>query len=51
MLSGSRGIFFQEFGEINALFSGITGAQTPLGVSYLFCHFLLGDFRNHSVFI
>ena len=23
--------FFQEFGEINALFSGITGAQTSLG--------------------
>ena len=26
---GSRGNYFQGFGEINALFSGIKGAQTP----------------------
>ena len=31
ILSGSCGIFFQGFGEINALFSGIHGAQTPPG--------------------
>ena len=30
LVSGSRGIFFQGVGEINVLFSGIKGAQTPL---------------------
>ena len=29
ILSGSRGNYFQGSGEINALFSGIKGAQTP----------------------
>ena len=33
ILSGSCGIFFRGFREINALFSGIKGAQTPLGAS------------------
>ena len=28
---GSRGNYFQGSGEINALFSGIKGAQTPPG--------------------
>ena len=31
MLLGSRGNYFQGSGEINALFSGIKGAQTPQG--------------------
>ena len=31
ILLGSRGKYFQGSGEINALFSGIKGAQTPLG--------------------
>ena len=31
ILLGSRGNYFQGSGEINALFSGIKGAQTPLG--------------------
>ena len=30
ILLGSRGNYFQGSGEINALFSGIKGAQTPL---------------------
>ena len=30
-----QGIFFQGFGEINALFSGIKGAQTPWGDSLM----------------
>ena len=35
LLLGSRGNYFQGFGEINALFLGIMGAQTPtLGVSF-----------------
>ena len=29
ILLGSRGNYFQGSGEINALFSGIKGAQTP----------------------
>ena len=33
ILLGSRGNYFQGSGEINALFSGIKGAQTPLGGS------------------
>ena len=33
ILSGSGLIFLQGFGEINALFSGIMVAQTPLGAS------------------
>ena len=33
ILLGSRGNYFQGSGEINALFSGIKGAQTPLGAS------------------
>ena len=36
MLSGSCGIFFQGFGEINALFSGIKGAQTHWGASEVY---------------
>ena len=32
ILLGRRGNYLQEDGEINALFSGIQGAQTPLGV-------------------
>ena len=28
-------MFFEGFGEIDALFSGIKGAQTPLGASLL----------------
>ena len=31
ILLGSRGNYFQGFGEINALFTGIKGAQTPSG--------------------
>ena len=31
ILLGRRGNYFQGNGEINALFSGIKGAQTPLG--------------------
>ena len=31
ILLGSRGDYFQGSGEINALFSGIRGAQTPPG--------------------
>ena len=31
ILLGSRGNYFQGPGEINALFSGIKGAQTPRG--------------------
>ena len=31
ILLGSRGNCFQGSGEISALFSGIKGAQTPLG--------------------
>ena len=31
ILLGSRGNYFQGSGEINALFSGIKGAQTPPG--------------------
>ena len=33
ILLGSRGNYFQGSGEINALFSCIKGAQTPLGAS------------------
>ena len=33
ILSWSKAIFFQGFVEINALFSGIKGVQTPLGAS------------------
>ena len=33
ILLGSRGNYVQGSGEINALFSGIKGAQTPLGAS------------------
>ena len=29
---GAEEFFFREFWEINALFSGITGAQTPWGL-------------------
>ena len=36
ILLGSRGNYFQGSGEINALFSDIKGAQTPLGASYLY---------------
>ena len=35
VLLGSRGNYFQGSWEINALFSGIKGAQTPLGASLL----------------
>ena len=35
ILSGSKAIFFWGFGEINALFSGIKGEQTPLGASLI----------------
>ena len=35
ILLGSRGNYFQGSGEINALFSEIKGAQTPLGASYI----------------
>ena len=35
ILSGSWGICFQGFGEINALFLGIKGAQHPLGASHM----------------
>ena len=31
ILLGSRGNYFQGSGEINALFSGIKGAQNPPG--------------------
>ena len=31
MLLGRQGHYLQGDGEINALFSGIKGAQTPLG--------------------
>ena len=31
----------EEFGEINALFSGIKGAQTPWGPQYYFCYALM----------
>ena len=34
ILLGSRGNYFQGSGEINALFSGIKGAGTPLGGLY-----------------
>ena len=38
ILLGSRGNYFQGSGEINALFSGIKGALTPLGgASVLSC--------------
>ena len=54
---GSWGNFFQGFGEINALFSGIKGAQTPspLGASDLInviCgkNFCQGHWRNCSNF-
>ena len=42
ILLGSRGNYFQGSGEINALFSGIKGAQTPLGglISRFFSNFL-----------
>ena len=33
----SRGNYFQGFGEINALFSGIKGAQTPPPVGPCLC--------------
>ena len=33
ILLGRRGNYFQGSGEIDALFSGIKGAQTPLGAS------------------
>ena len=33
-LSGRRGHYLQEDGEINALFSGIKGAQSPWGPNY-----------------
>ena len=35
ILIGSRGNYFQGSGEINAIFSWIKGAQTPLGASTL----------------
>ena len=45
ILLGSRGNYFQGSGEINALFSGIKGAQTPPGgpqyYYYLSCFFAL----------
>ena len=31
IILGRQGNYFQRFGEVDALFSGITGAQTPLG--------------------
>ena len=40
ILLGSRGNYFQGSGEINALFSGIKGAQTPpppLGAQFVSC--------------
>ena len=45
-------IFFQEFGEINALFSGIKGAQTPTvwGTSPL-CHNSLKDLPTKATVI
>ena len=36
ILLGSRGNYFQGSGEINALFSGIKGAQTPPGGGLMF---------------
>ena len=55
IFSGSWGTFFQGFGEINALFSGIKGAQTPLGASDLInviCgkNFCQGHWQNGSNF-
>ena len=44
ILLGSRGNYFQGSGEINALFSGIKGAQTPLGGLNKFSK--LGDMRD-----
>ena len=41
MLLGSKAIFFQGFVEINAVFSGIKGAQTPLGASCLVLVFVM----------
>ena len=41
ILLGGRGNYFQGSGEINALFSGIKGAQTPLGgLTGIICIFL-----------
>ena len=37
ILLGSRGNYFQGSGEINALFSGIKGAHTPLGCLIYAC--------------
>ena len=34
---GAEVFFFWRFGETNALFSGIKGAQTPLGASLMQC--------------
>ena len=52
---GAKEKYFQGFGEINALFSGIKGAQTPLGASDLInviCgkKFCQGHWRNSSNF-
>ena len=38
VLIGSQGNYFQGSGEINALFSGIKGAQTPPPGGPLKCH-------------
>ena len=40
ILLGSRGNYFQGSGEINALFSGIKGAQTPPGGPQYLINFL-----------
>ena len=49
MFSGSKGTFFQGVGEINALFSGIKGAQTPPGglttVGYIFSEYVHCDMQ------
>ena len=52
MFSGSKGTFFQGVGEINALFSGIKGAQTPppppgglTTVGYIFSEYVHCDMQ------
>ena len=50
ILLGSQGNYFQGSGEINALFSGIKGAQTPPGGASMLQvkarFFLLVDLRD-----
>ena len=49
ILLGSRGNYFQGSGEINALFSGIKGAQTPPGGPHLLLLFFVGPFTVRSI--